>query len=145
MTFDEAKAEIEKRESWTTQTNWFDEEEISEKVYKKVQTRIEKEKISKLEEKFYKENQINWEIKDRFDLFYQELIEWKNLDSSSAKKFLNIAYREVYNTSDKLKEYENTVSSAKILWGAHGWNTKSTTFNKFDKLDNANIKPKDWY
>lgn len=143
LSFEEAKAQIE----WfSPSNNWTNEDELADKIYSKIQQKTEKQKTSEVVDKFYSKNNIEWDFKKDFEWIYNDLIEWKKLTSDSAKKYLDIAFREAKQTSKNLEEHEKAVNNAKVLWGAgkwDGWKTKRVEWRQI--LGKWNSKPDSWY
>lgn len=145
MSFDDAKKQIE----WFKKPagDWGNEDELADKIYTKIQAKSEQEKTKSTIDNFYSKNKIEWEFKEDFDWIYKDLIEWKTLTSSAAKKYLDIAFREVKQTSKNLEEHEKAVKTAKA-WGLNSgkWDGgKTPRVEGRQILGQGTSKPGDWY
>ena len=144
MSYEDAKTQIE----WFTPPsgNWTNEDELADKIYSKIQEKSVKERASETVSKYYSKNNIEWDFKTDFDWIYNDLIEWKSLTSDTAKKYLDIAFREAKQTSKNLDEHEKAINNAKVLWWAGKWDGGNTPRKQWRQIIGKwNSKPDSWY
>ena len=142
MSYDDAKKQIE----WYSPSgNWTNEDDLADKIYSKIQEKGEKQKATDTVDKFYTKNNIEGDFKKDFDSIYNDLVDWKKLDSTKAKKFLDIAFREAKQTSKNLDEHTKATDDAKALWGAGKWDGGKTARVQWRQLLKWSNTPASWY
>lgn len=142
MSYEEAKKQIE---WYSPSDDWANEDKLADKIYSKIKQKTESEKATEIVDNFYSKNKIEWDFKADFDWIYKDLIEWKKLTSDTAKKYLDIAFREAKQTSKNLDEHEKALKNAKVLWWAGKWNGNKEPREQWRQILKQSGTPASWY